>query len=446
METTAKPSTKKPSTKTWVSWRQLSMLHLASAIPDLPEPVGQLSIFWFLISFNQTRERVVNAGHRQAFRDVRASKPIAMAPAPSSSPGSHFRREQRLIDRDKSGRRIKTTVLIIRFRRQSMAPYVSMIVLCLSLLCLPAHAQPASWPSRPIKLVLSGAPGTPPDLIGRMFASALSTSLSVPVVVENKTGVGSIIAMTAVVQAPADGYTLFYAVNNVFTVNPLIYGKEEASPSFVRKPLDAFEPVGTTIEQGLVVVANNAFPATNMSELIAQVRSRPGAISYGSYGAGSLPHLAIEQIAQGHGLDLIHVPYRTGVLQDLIGGQIAMLAEPVGTALPLIQSKHIKAIAYTGSKRHRSLPDVPTLPEITGGTAIFGWHSIWARAGTPAPVLRRLQAEMQKAAERPEVREKLQDMGYDPLIIAPDAIIKRLKDEAEMWATLVRVKNLNLGN
>lgn len=292
---------------------------------------------------------------------------------------------------------------------------------------------------------MSGAPGTPPDVVGRLYATALSESLGVPVVVENKPGIGSVVAMTEVDRAPADGYTLLYAVNNVFTVNPLVVtSKEDRRPAFVREPLNVFTPIGTTLEQGLVLIANKDVPAMTFKELMAHVKSKPGASSYGSYGAGSLPHLAMEMIAERNDLQLIHVPYKGGVLNDLIAGHIHVLVEPIGTALPHIQSGKVKALAYTGSQRHRALAEVPTLRELASGEAVFGWHAIWTRAGTPEAVRTRLASEMLKVSRKPEIQQRLRDLGYEPLISDPRTIVQRLTAERADWAKLIKSRHIDL--
>ncbi|GAA5233211.1 Bug family tripartite tricarboxylate transporter substrate binding protein [Verticiella sediminum] len=319
-----------------------------------------------------------------------------------------------------------------------------LLFLCLLSTAALAAAQ-TSWPSQPIRLVMSGAPGTPPDVVGRLFASALGDSLGTPVVVENKTGIGSVIAMAEVHRSPADGHTLLYAVNNVFSVNPLVsMGTPDARPDFVRQPLDAFKPVGTTLQQGLVLIATKGFPAEDFAALVAHVKGHPGQVNYGSYGAGSLPHLAMEMVAERNGLDMAHIPYKGGALTDLIAGHISLLIEPVGTALPHIQAGAVKALAYTGTQRHRSLPDVPTLGELGSGEPVFGWHAIWVRADTPPAIAERLAAELRKAAATPQVQQRLQDLGYDPLTSEPDAIVNRMTAEAGGWAKLVQDRNINL--
>ena len=188
-----------------------------------------------------------------------------------------------------------------------------------------ASAQPADWPSKPIRIVVGFAPGTPPDIFARMYGDYASRKLGVPVLIDNKPGTAGNLASDTVAKAPADGYTLHYNLSTAFTINPYIYSKLPFDPD---KDL---VPVATTMRQGLVLIANPKFPAKSIKDLIAAARAQPGTLSHASYGAGSPSQLIVESLKDEVGITMLHVPYRASPIADLIGGQVDTLMEPIAT-------------------------------------------------------------------------------------------------------------------
>ncbi|UUZ67875.1 tripartite tricarboxylate transporter substrate binding protein [Polaromonas sp. P2-4] len=242
-------------------------------------------------------------------------------------------------------------------------------------------AQNADWPSKPIKIVVGFAAGTPPDIFARMYGEFAAKKLGVPVVIDNKPGAAGNLSSDTVAKAPADGYTFLYNLGTAFTINPYIYAKLPFDPA---KDL---VPVATTMRQGLVLITNPKFPANSIRELVSAAKAKPGVHSHASYGAGSPSHLIVEWLKDEAKIDMLHVPYRASPISDLLGGQVDTLMEPIATASPLITSGRAKALAYSDSSRHPSMPDVPTLSEVVPGLSVMSWHGIWAPADTPVHVL-----------------------------------------------------------
>ncbi|MBS0343557.1 MAG: tripartite tricarboxylate transporter substrate binding protein, partial [Proteobacteria bacterium] len=192
----------------------------------------------------------------------------------------------------------------------------------LVLLALAPALAFAQWPDRPIRIVLGGSPGGPPDTFARIYAEQFSQALGVPVIVENRTGATGNIAQDLVARAAPDGYTLLYAIENAFTTHPFLFSK---------LPFNSdrdFAPVAPVVAQSYFLVVGNQFPAKNLAELIALVRAKPGSVAYASYGQGGFPHLFMELLADSEKLTLTHVPYRASAIPDIMGNQVPMVVEP----------------------------------------------------------------------------------------------------------------------
>ena len=300
-----------------------------------------------------------------------------------------------------------------------------------------AYAQQA-WPTKAITLVNMGPPGSPPDAYGRMYAERLSKSLGVPVVIENRPGVGGNLASDAVSKAPADGYTLLYNVSNAFTVNPRVYSKLTFNPE------KDFRPVAPLISQGLFIVVNNELPVKSVKDLVAYAKQNPGKLAYGSYGTAGFPHLIMELFNQSAGVEMLHVPYKTAPTIDVISGQIQLMAEPAASAIPMIRAGRFRAIAFSGAKRHPLFPDIPTVADTYPQVAVSGWHGIWAPAAVPSDIVQRLNAEITRITQTPEMQKQIADMGSEPMIATSDAMASTVRAEAKLWGDLVKSKNITL--
>jgi tripartite-type tricarboxylate transporter receptor subunit TctC len=299
-------------------------------------------------------------------------------------------------------------------------------------------ATPADWPNKPIRIVVGFPAGTAPDVFARMYGDYVSKKMGVPVLIDNKPGAGGNLSTDIVAKAPADGYTVLYNLSTAFTINPYIYTKLPFNPE---KDL---VPVATTMRQGLVLITNPKFPSNNIKELAAAAKAKPGGISHASYGAGSPSHLIVEWLKDEAKIDMLHVPYRTAPMTDLIGGQVDTLMEPIATAVPQITGGRAKALAYSGTARHPALPDVPTLAELIPGLSVMSWHGIWAPAATPVNVLNRFNAIMVEASKDADMQKRIRDLNVEPLGVSRAEMATLVRRDAEIFSRIVKAKNITV--
>lgn len=309
------------------------------------------------------------------------------------------------------------------------------LLACLAI-CLSQTVAAQTWPSKPIRIVIGVPTGVLLDLYARLYAEGLSKSLGVAVIVDNKPGVGLTLASDIVAKSEADGYTLLYAPNSAFTMAPHLYSK---------LPFDAsrdLKPVTFTLGGAFLIVANNDLPAKNIKELVELARSKPGQIDYASYGPGSAAHIGFELLAERAGIKMTHIPYRQGVVPDLIGGVVALSYESSGSILPMVKTGKVKALAYTGPQRFAPLPDVATVAEDYPGYELTGWHGFFVPSKTPDAVVQRLFAEITKISETPAMRARMQESGNEPRSTPPAEAARIIaKESAELGAV---IKKLNI--
>jgi tripartite-type tricarboxylate transporter receptor subunit TctC len=301
---------------------------------------------------------------------------------------------------------------------------------------LPAWSQ--AWPTRaPIKLVAVFPPGGSVDQVARILSAPLQQQLGQTVVVENKGGASGAIGTAAVAQSPPDGYT-FAVVFDTHGVNPSL------NPNLgfdTRKDLAAVALLGT----GAMVLATHAdTPYKTFADVVAAAKAKKG-VSYGSIGSGSLGHLAMALLAKGDGLDLVHVPYRGGgpLMNDAIAGHVPLSTGSVFLIKPHIDSKRLRGLAVTTSKRSPQLPDVPTIAE--SGYAGFdapAWWAVLAPAKTPAEIVQRMNQEINKVLQSPEVAGKLAAQGIEVRIGTPAAAQAFIENQIDTWAKVVKDNNI----
>ncbi|HSV59075.1 MAG TPA: tripartite tricarboxylate transporter substrate binding protein [Variovorax sp.] len=302
-----------------------------------------------------------------------------------------------------------------------------------------AQAKPAvDWPTRPIKIVVGFAAGTPPDVFARIYGDYAARKLDVAVVIDNKPGSAGNLAGDFVAKAPADGYTVLYNVSTAFTINPYIYGKLPFDPD---KDL---VPLATTLRQGLVLIAGPNLPANSLKDVLAAAKARPDSLSHASYGAGSPSHLIMEWLKDETRTSMLHVPYRTTPITELIGGQVDMVLEPIATAYPLIASNKVKALAYSGPQRHPAMPTVPTFAESVNDLSMMSWHGLWAPAATPAANVERLHAAFFAASQDPEVQRKVKELNCEPLGLSRTEMAQMVKRDADIYSRIVKARNIRV--
>jgi tripartite-type tricarboxylate transporter receptor subunit TctC len=298
-------------------------------------------------------------------------------------------------------------------------------------------AQAQSWPSRPVRMVIPWPTGGSNDIIGRAVAERLAEALRQPVVVENRGGSNGVIGTEAVVRAAPDGYTLLFHNVNAHVINPAIYGKLPYDSERDLAPVALVAPVAH------VVVVHPAVPVQSIAQLVAMAKATPGKLSYASFGNGSSSHLSGELFRAMAGVDMGHVPYKGGgpALTDTLAGHVPVYFASVTTALASIRAGKLRALAVTGPKRSRLMPDVPTLDETPGfrGYETLAMLGTWFPASTPRELVARLNGEVVRAIGTPEFRAKLDAQGFDdPVGGSPEDMAAYIRRELPKWAKLVR--------
>ncbi len=295
-------------------------------------------------------------------------------------------------------------------------------------------AQSQPYPNKPIKIISPFATGGIADTFSRVVGQGLSESLGQPVVVENKTGGGGNIGADFVAKAPADGYTLVMGNIGSHAVNPYLI------KNMPYDPLKDFEPVAYVLDAEGLLVVNPTIPVKNVTELIAYVKARPGQVSYGSGGMGTTSHLAGELFKSLAKVDMTHIPYKGNApaITDLIGGQTQVMFATMPTVLPYVKTDKLKALAVIGSSRASSLPEVPTVAETVPGFDVSNWIGIFAPAGTPKPIINKLNAEIIKIMQQPAVQKRLETEGAKFKPMTPEAFGAFQKNEALKWAKTIK--------
>jgi len=309
-------------------------------------------------------------------------------------------------------------------------------------LAFAAHAvAQEAWPSKSLRIIAPVQPGGGVDLVARTIAERLTTSLGQSVVVENQSGGGGIVGSLATARAAPDGYTLMVGYVGTHGTNPA-----------VRKlPYDAvkdFTPIAMVGGTPNVLIVPPTVPSTNLREFVAWAKANPKELAYGSAGPGTLTHLAMEQFKIEAGLpDMTHIAYR-GIgpaFTDILGGRTQAMLPGLAAALPHIKAGKVKALAVTGVRRHALLPDVPTLEE-AGFSGFDGvqWYGIVGPANLPAPVVERLNGEINKALATPELRARLAGEALDPMPMSPAEFGRYMQDDIAKWAKLAKARDIHL--
>jgi len=292
-----------------------------------------------------------------------------------------------------------------------------------------------AYPAKPIRLIVPFPPGGGTDIAARTIANKLSDSVKWTLVVENKPGAGGNLGVEQAVKSPADGYTLVIGQTSNLAINPTLYAK------LPYDPLRDLSPVALVVSAPVVfVVAANSRYAS-LGDLLAAAKTDPGGVTFASPGNGTVSHLAGELLQRAAGVKLTHVPYKgaSQALTDTLGGQVQSFMSSVPSALSQIKSGRLRAIAVTSAKRSPELPDAPTIAE-SGyvGFEANTWYGLLAPAGTPAPIIARLNAEVNRVLKTPEVRQRLAAEGGDALGGSPEQFAAFLKAEHSKWGRVVK--------
>ncbi len=299
--------------------------------------------------------------------------------------------------------------------------------ICLS----PATAQ--TYPDRTITLVNPFPAGASTDQISRLIQPRLQTALGQTIVIENKVGAGGNIGTSFVARAAPDGYTLLTAPNANFTITPHFQ-----PPPY--DPLKDFAPIATVAGAPLALVVHKSLGVNTVAELIDHAKKNPGQLSFGSSGVGSPHHVAGELINAKAGITMTHVPYKGGsaAQADLTGGHIKVAVLTFSTVAALDDNAPIKVLAVTGKDRLKRKPDVPSMAETIPGFDVFGWIGLFAPAGTPKPVVDRINAEIKKILSDAEIAKRLDDLTFQVIADSPEGLAERVRSEHAMWGDVVK--------
>ena len=304
-------------------------------------------------------------------------------------------------------------------------------MLVAAVLSLCSHAVAQSWPTRPLRLIVPTAPGGGTDFTGRLVAAKLSESLGQQVVVENRGGGGGSVGADNAAKATPDGYTLLLGSIATHAVNPALYKK------LPYDQIKDFAPVSLIGTVPNVLVVHPSLPAKTFAEFISYAKANPGKINYGSSGVGSPPHLSMELLRSLTGINLVHVPYKGAgpALADLLGGQVQAMCTSLAGQITFIKSGRVRALGVTTAKRNPQLPEVPTIVESgVPGYEVTIWYAVFAPAATPKPVVQRLNAEMVRALNSAEMKERMAQQGMDPAPSTPAELAEFVKLETVKWA------------
>jgi len=308
------------------------------------------------------------------------------------------------------------------------------LLLAASLLVATAAAA-QTYPSKPVRWVVPFPPGGGTDLISRVIATELSKMWNVQVVADNRPGGGGTLGLGIVAKTPADGYTLVLGQASNIAVAPGLYAK------LLYDPIKDLQPITQVIATPIVIVSHPSFPAKNAKELIAYAKAKPGAVTFGSPGNGTIGHLSLEMLKSMAKIDLLHIPYKGASLAitELIGGQIVIYGSSMPPALPLIQSGKLRALGVTSAKRLAPLPAVPTVAE--SGVKEYeavNWYGVLTPAGLPKDIVTKLHADITRILKQADVQERFKGEGGDVVGNTPEEFAAFIQKEVPKWSKVVK--------
>ncbi|MBR0653989.1 Bug family tripartite tricarboxylate transporter substrate binding protein [Plastoroseomonas arctica] len=302
-----------------------------------------------------------------------------------------------------------------------------------------ARAQ-AGWPDRPIRLIVPFPPGGGTDTVARDLGTRMASSAGWTIVADNRPGAGGGIGLDAVAKSPPDGYTIGLGQTSNLAINPALYR------TLPYDPLRDFTPIGIVARQPNIIVVARSSPVRNLADLIALARARPGQLSAGHPGNGTVGHLQGEVMNRRANIDITQVPYRGagGVVADLLAGRLDVYSANPLSVKGVLESGDVRAIAVTSATRAAAFPDVPTLIEQGLPLELVNWTGLVAPARLPAPILARLSEEMRKALGSDEIRARLAAEGSEPVGSTPEGFRAFLETEVAKWGAIVREGNIQL--
>jgi tripartite-type tricarboxylate transporter receptor subunit TctC len=306
-------------------------------------------------------------------------------------------------------------------------------------IALPAAAQ--NYPTKTIRVIVPYPAGGATDFFARLVFPKMGEALGQAVVVENRPGAGTAIGASEVARSAPDGYTLLLGDAGTYAFNPTLYKKLSYDP------VKDFAPVSLTGRFALILAVNPAMPAKSVKEFVAAAKSQPGKIDYGAPGPGSPIHLAMEFFKQRAGLTMTPIPYKGGAdaMNDLLGGRISAMFPDIASGLPQIKGGKLRPLAVASAKRVAALPDLPTIAE-SGypGFEAWAWQGFVAPAGTPKPVVAKLNGAFAKVMNDPAIKQRLSESGFEPQTSTPEEFARYMKSEIAKWAKVIRESHISL--
>jgi len=308
-------------------------------------------------------------------------------------------------------------------------------------LVLAVTAQAQTWPARPLRLIVISSPGGASDIMARMLGEQMTAGLGQTVIIDNRPSAGGIVGTDLAAKAPGDGYTLLLGSPAAFAIAPHL------NPKLPYDPVRDFAPVGQFASLAFALVAHPGLAAQTVGELLALAKSRPGTINFASAGNATTTHLVGELFKSVTGADIVHVPFKGAApaMTALAGGQVQILFDALVTAVPQIGSGRVRALAMTGRSRSPLLPAIPTMAEAGVGAFVVGsWFGVFVPARTPPAVIARLNAEITKAGQSREVRERLGKLGAETAVGSSEAFGQFVREESDRFGRLIRSAKIRI--
>ena len=303
-----------------------------------------------------------------------------------------------------------------------------------AVLVFPLIALAQGWPSKPIRLVVPYPPGGSTDLLVRTIGVKVGEALGQQIIVDNRAGAGGMLGSDIVARSAPDGYTILLGTGATHGLTLLL------SKTIPYDPVKDFTAITAAVEVPIILVVHPSIPGTTAKDLVEWGRKNPGKLAYGSSGTGSPHHLSGELLKQVSGVDMVHVPYKGAApaVQDLIGNQIPAVFTTLSTALPHIKAGKIRALGFVEAKRQQSVPEIPTIGESVPGYVMpASWLGFFGPAGLPEAILRRLNAEIVKAVQSPDVRGKLEAAGMPVVGTSSEEFARMVKDDIETFRKII---------
>jgi len=302
---------------------------------------------------------------------------------------------------------------------------------------LPRVARAETYPARPVRMIIGFPPGGATDIAARLIGQWLSERLGQPFVIESRPGAAANLATEAVARAAPDGYTLLVAVGTN-TINPALY--DNLNFNFIRD----FAMVGGILRTPLVLEVNPSVPVKTVPELIAYAKANPGKLAIGSFGTGSISHIAGELFKMTTGTDMVHVPYRGSapLVVDLLGGQVQVAFDNMPPSIEHIRAGRLRALAVTTAARSPALPDLPTVADVLPGFEASAWAAIAVPKATPRDIVDKLNTEINAGLADPKILARLADFGATAFVASPAALDKLVVEQTEKWGRVIRAANI----